>query len=52
MKRFDIIARQERIVHILLVVSAAIGLTWVIWRHQYLAAHDPMAAPTHAVPAH
>lgn len=51
MKRFDIIARQDRIVHILLVVTGTIGLVWVIWRHQYLAAHDPMAAPTHAVPA-
>ncbi len=51
MKRFDIIARQDRIVYILLVVTAVIGLAWVIWRHQFQVAHDPMAAPVQAVPA-
>ena len=43
MRRTDlltIVNRQNRIVHVLLVVSAAIGLAWVIWRHQYLAAQD------------
>ncbi|MEJ7666051.1 MAG: hypothetical protein WKG07_44300 [Hymenobacter sp.] len=36
----NIVNRQNRIVHVLLVVSAVIGLAWVIWRHQYLAAQD------------
>ena len=43
MRRTDlltIVNRQNRIVHVLLVVSAAIGLAWVLWRHQYLAAQD------------
>lgn len=43
MKRTDLLAivnRQNRIVYTLLLVSAAIGLTWVIWRHQYLAAQE------------
>jgi hypothetical protein len=55
MKRADllttIINRQNRVVYTLLVVSAAIGLAWVLWRHQYLAAHSgpaPTAVPTAA----
>jgi hypothetical protein len=36
MKRTDIILRQDRIVYTLLIVTAAIGLAWVLWRHQYL----------------
>ena len=47
MKRIDFIARQDRVVHILLIVTAAIGLTWVLWRHQYLlrrAAAAPVSA--------
>ena len=53
MKRTDILFRQDRIVYTLLVLTAAIGLAWVIWRHQYLAAHDKNAAtPARAVPAH
>ncbi|NML67117.1 hypothetical protein HHL22_18080 [Hymenobacter sp. RP-2-7] len=34
------IERQDRIVYILLIVTAAIGLSWVIWRHQYLIYRD------------
>ena len=48
MKRTEIILRQDRIVYILLVVTAAIGLTWVLWRHQHLLAHEqpaPLALP-------
>ncbi len=48
MKRFDIIARQDRVVYILLIVTAAVGLAWVLWRHQYVAAHDH---PAPALPA-
>ncbi len=51
MKRFDIITRQNRVVYVLLVVAAAIGLAWVLWRHQYLAAHGHTAPATPAVPA-
>ncbi len=40
MKRNEIILRQDRIVYILLVVTAVVGLTWVLWRHQYLLSHD------------
>lgn len=43
MKRTDlltIVNRQNRIVYTLLVVSAVIGLAWVLWRHQYLAAQE------------
>lgn len=36
MKRTEIILRQDRIVYTLLIVTAAIGLAWVLWRHQYL----------------
>lgn len=36
----EFIARQDRIVYTLLIVTAAIGLTWVIWRHQYLLYRD------------
>ncbi|MDJ0366139.1 hypothetical protein QMK33_13340 [Hymenobacter sp. H14-R3] len=44
-----IINRQNRVVYTLLIVSAAIGLAWVLWRHQYLASHS---SPAHlAVPA-
>ncbi|GAB3635516.1 hypothetical protein GCM10027422_11060 [Hymenobacter arcticus] len=53
MKRADLIAtiinRQNRVVYTLLVVTAAIGLAWVLWRHQYLAAHSSPASV--AVPA-
>ncbi|MDO7884592.1 hypothetical protein [Hymenobacter cheonanensis] len=38
MKRTEIILRQDRIVYTLLIVTAAIGLAWVLWRHQYLLA--------------
>ena len=51
MKRFEIIARQDRIVYMLLVVTASIGLAWVLWRHQYVAAHDHPATPTTTAPA-
>ena len=44
------IARQDRIIYTLLIVTAAIGLTWVIWRHQYLIYQDQhQAKPTQAV---
>ncbi len=43
MKRIDFRARQDRLIYILLVVAAAVGLSWVVWRHQYLAAHDKPA---------
>ena len=36
MKRTEILIRQDRIVYTLLIVTAAIGLAWVLWRHQYL----------------
>jgi len=44
MKRIDFIARQDRIVYILLVVTAAVGLAWVLWRHQHLL-HRGAATP-------
>lgn len=34
------IERQNRIIYVLLIVTAAIGLAWVIWRHQYLIYRD------------
>ena len=34
------IERQDRIIYTLLIFTAAIGLTWVIWRHQYLIYRD------------
>ena len=46
-----VINRQNRVVYTLLVVTAAIGLAWVLWRHQYLAALSspaPLAVPTAA----
>jgi len=43
MKRTEIILRQNRIVYTLLVVTAAIGLAWVLWRHQHLQAHEQPA---------
>lgn len=45
MKRAEIILRQDRIVYILLVLTATIGLVWVLWRHQHLLAHDGPTAP-------
>lgn len=48
MKRTEIILRQDRIVYILLVVTAAVGLTWVLWRHQHLLSHDRVAPVTQA----
>jgi hypothetical protein len=45
MKRTEIILRQDRIVYILLVVTATIGLTWVLWRHQHLLTQGGQAAP-------
>ncbi len=36
MKRTEILLRQDRIVYTLLIVTAVIGLAWVLWRHQYL----------------
>jgi hypothetical protein len=53
MKRTEIILRQDRIVYILLVVTATIGLTWVLWRHQYLLTHggaSPAALPAATAP--
>ena len=49
MKRTEILIRQDRIVYTLLLVTAAIGLAWVLWRHQYLLSHSRPgsgAAPT------
>ncbi len=51
MKRNEIILRQDRVVYILLVVTAAVGLTWVLWRHQYLLNHDRPAGAQPAVQA-
>jgi hypothetical protein len=52
MKRTDILNRQNRVVYTLLVVAAAIGLAWVLWRHHYLAARDqPAPATAPAAPA-
>jgi hypothetical protein len=54
MKRTEIILRQDRIVYILLVVTATIGLTWVLWRHQHqhLLLHgQPAPAALPAAPA-
>lgn len=52
MKVNEIIARQNRVVYILLVVVGALGLAWTIWRHQYLAqADDAPAAASIAQPA-
>ncbi|QKG58443.1 hypothetical protein GKZ68_18485 [Hymenobacter sp. BRD128] len=48
MKRTEIIIRQDRIVYTLLIVTAAIGLAWVLWRHQYLL--DRSKSGTAAVP--
>ena len=51
MKRTEILIRQDRIVYTLLLVTAAIGLAWVLWRHQYLLSHNRPgagAAPTAA----
>jgi hypothetical protein len=51
MKRTEILIRQDRIVYTLLLVTAAIGLAWVLWRHQYLLNHSRPgagAAPTAA----
>ncbi len=45
MKRTEIILRQDRIVYILLVVTAAVGLSWVLWRHQYLLERSRAAQP-------
>ena len=53
MKRTEIIIRQDRIVYVLLIVTAAIGLAWVLWRHQYLLSRNgsaAAAAPTVAAP--
>jgi hypothetical protein len=50
MKRTEIIIRQDRIVYTLLIVTAAIGLAWVLWRHQYLLSHNG-GAGTATVPA-
>ena len=49
MKRTDIIIRQDRIVYTLLIVTAAIGLAWVLWRHQYVLNRGSQGAA--AVPA-
>jgi hypothetical protein len=34
------IERQDRIIYTLLIATAALGLSWVIWRHQYLIYRD------------
>ncbi|QKG54372.1 hypothetical protein [Hymenobacter sp. BRD67] len=47
MRRSDILTRQNRIVYTLLLVTAAIGLAWVLWRHQYLAGRES-PLPAHA----
>lgn len=51
MKRTEILLRQDRIVYTLLIVTAAIGLAWVLWRHQSLltrASHGSALPPTQA----
>lgn len=51
MKRTEILIRQDRIVYTLLIVTAAIGLAWVLWRHHYLldrSASSPVATPAAA----
>jgi len=49
MKRTEILIRQDRIVYTLLLVTAAIGLAWVLWRHHYLLSHNrPDSGPTPA----
>jgi hypothetical protein len=49
MKRTEIIIRQDRIVYTLLIVTAVIGLAWVLWRHQHVL--DRNRAGTGALPA-
>lgn len=44
MKRTEILLRQDRIVYTLLIMTAAIGLVWVLWRHHYLLTHNGPAA--------
>ena len=44
MKRTEILLRQDRIVYLLLIMTAAIGLAWVLWRHHYLLTHNGPAA--------
>jgi hypothetical protein len=44
MKRTEIILRQDRIVYTLLIMTAALGLAWVLWRHHYLLTHNGPAA--------
>ncbi|GAA4503444.1 hypothetical protein GCM10023172_28290 [Hymenobacter ginsengisoli] len=53
MKRTEILIRQDRIVYTLLIVTAAIGLAWVLWRHQYLLSRSHLgtaAAPVATTP--
>lgn len=46
----EFIKRQDRIIYTLLIITAAIGLSWVIWRHQYLIYRDQhQAKPAQAV---
>lgn len=49
------IERQDRIIYTLLIVTAAIGLSWVVWRHQYLIYRDQhhasVAQPLPQLPA-
>ena len=48
MKQNEIIPRQNRVVYTLLIVVAALGLVWAVWKHQHMA-HEPMGTP--AAPA-
>ena len=53
MKANELIARQDRVVYILMVLLASLGLVWSLWQHQ----HQPEEAvakpqPLPGVPAH
>lgn len=51
MKANQILIRQDRVVYILMVLVASLGLLWSFWQHQHPAG-DAAARPLPGLPAH
>lgn len=52
MKATEILLRQNRVVYILMVLVASLGLLWSFWQHQHPASDAAHPRPLPGQPAH
>ena len=51
MKTSEIVFRQNRVVYVLMVLLATLGLTWALWEHQESGTDPKAPRPTSETPA-